>query len=110
MEIRCRKCDCAHNAGSSCCARKVNICKDTAACATFIHDDNKPGITVKDGNIFHAAKNLTSKNARNVALTCDAQDCLFNKDHDCIANGICVIDSGATDYKCKASCSTFVED
>jgi hypothetical protein len=110
MEIRCRKCDCVHNDGSACHARQVNICKDTAECATFAHDESKEGVTVGNGNLFNAAKNLTSKNARNVRLTCAAKSCLFNESRDCIANGICVIDDGATDYKCGASCSTYIED
>ena len=110
MEIRCRKCDCVHNTGSACRASKVNICKDTAECATFEHDNNKEGVTVENGNLFRAAKSLTSKNARNVPLSCAARACLFNKQEDCTANGICVMDDGATEYKCGASCATFIED
>lgn len=110
MEIRCRKGDCTHNTGSSCRAKAIKICKDTAECETFQQDDIKHSIVIENGNIFEAAENLKAANTRNVPLSCTATDCLFNKSKDCIANGIVVVDDGATEEKCGASCATFCED
>jgi hypothetical protein len=110
MEIRCRKGNCVHNTGCSCRAKAVKICKTTAKCETFEHDSAKPAVTIEKGNMFRAAKKLPAKNTKNVPLTCDATDCLFNKQKSCVANGIHVVDDGATDAKLGASCATFVED
>jgi len=102
MEIRCRKCDCTHNTGSSCRARSVKICKDTAECKTFEKDAAKENIIVKNGNLFTASKDLSKKNTLNVPLKCSATECLFNKRENCIANGILVEEN-------KACCATFTE-
>jgi len=111
MEIRCRKGDCTHNTGSSCRAKSVNICKDTAECETFKKDDIKEKIIIENGNIFEVADELKAINTRNVPLTCDATDCLFNKKENCIANGIVVVDDEESDNEgCSACCATFCED
>jgi len=102
MEIRCRKCNCVHNTGSSCRARAVRICEDTAECETYRKDDAKESVIVKNGNLFSASKNLSKKNTLNVPLKCSATECLFNKKENCTANGILVEEHGA-------SCATFIE-
>jgi len=102
MEIRCRKCNCTHNTGSSCRAKAVKICKDTAECVTFNRDAAKQEVIVRNGNLFNATKDLSKRNTRNVPLTCSATNCLFNKRENCIANGILVTEDGA-------SCATFTE-
>lgn len=112
MEIRCRKCDCVHNTGSSCRARSVRIHEHTAECDTFAHACGKTGATIEKGTLFSAAKSLPAKNTRNVPLTCAAKECLFNKREHCIANGICVVDDDsirAMDAECGASCATFID-
>jgi len=111
MEIRCRKCDCAHNTGSSCRARTVHIHEHTAECDTYAPDCAKHAVTVQKGTLFRAAKSLPPKNTRNVPLACAAHECLFNKRENCIANGICVVDDAAlatTGTGCGASCATFI--
>ena len=100
MEIRCRKCNCVHNTGSSCRAKAVKICKDTAECETYKPDAEKEDIIIKNGNLFGAAKNLSKKNTLNVPLRCSATECLFNKKENCIANGILVEEN-------QACCATF---
>ena len=95
MEIRCRKCDCTHNTGSSCRARAIKICKDTAECETFKKDNVKEEVIIRNGNLFKASKSLPAKNTRNVPLSCKATECLFNKQENCIANGILVEEDSA---------------
>ena len=102
MEIRCRKCNCTHNTGSSCRAKAIKICKSTAECETFEPDSAKENIIIKNGNLFNAAKDLSKKNTRNVPLKCSATNCLFNKKENCIANGILVEEN-------SACCATFTE-
>ena len=118
MEIRCRKCDCVHNTGSSCRAKTVNIADDTAECDTFLKDSGKHGATVRKGKLFESAKHLKPTNTRSVPLVCRATNCLFNRRENCVANGICVVDDTsislgkkpATRDNCGASCATFIEE
>lgn len=102
MEIRCRKCDCTFNTGSSCKARAIKVCRDTAECVTYTRDAAKENVVVKNGNLFEAAKDLSKKNTNNVPLRCSATNCLFNKKENCIANGILVEEN-------KACCATFTK-
>ena len=109
MEIRCRKGNCRHNTGCSCRAKAIKICDETAECETFQKDNIKEKILIENGNIFEVADDLKPINTRNVPLTCTATECLFNKKEHCIANGIVVVDDGATTEKHGASCATFCE-
>jgi|GEM_PF-427504 len=110
MEIRCKKGDCKYNTGSSCSAKNLNIDRDTAACATYDKDEVKENIIIRNGNIFDVADKMAAKNTNNVPLGCQATQCLYNKNEECIANGITIIDGESSSSDQDASCATFVED
>ena len=55
--------------------------------------------------LFQRDKSTVSRHIKNVALKCDAKNCLFNSDGKCRANGITVVD----DHE-KSRCASFIQD
>jgi hypothetical protein len=106
MEIRCKKGNCKHNTGCSCCAHTVEISR-AVECNSFVKDEIKDDLMIENGNIFEIAEELVPKNLKNVPLACRARNCLYNKQDQCHANGITVID---TDSNKNAGCATFIKD
>ena len=106
MDIKCRKTSCMYNNSYTCCARNVNIGIGTE-CDSFEADENKKA---KDfsRNMFEADTEnyANSRHIREVKLTCDKCECLFNKEKHCSANGITVIDEG----RGQTQCATFIND
>ena len=106
MDIKCRKTSCVHNHGYTCRAREINIDSHTE-CDMFNADATKSAEDYSK-NMFEAGKEdyANSRHIRDVRLTCDRVECLFNKGKCCSANGITVIDKGEG----QTSCSTFIDD
>lgn len=106
MEIRCKKGDCKHNTGCSCCAGTVEI-ERVVTCGSYVKDDIKEALMIENGNIFEVAEELVSKNIKDVPLACRARNCLYNKSDKCSANGITVIDGEVANHE-EAECATFI--
>lgn len=109
MEIRCKKGDCTHNTGCSCRAKNIDIEKNTAACGSYVKDDLKENLIIRNGNLFDVADELVPGNTNNIPLDCHQRGCLYNKKEKCCANGITVIDGETPDGKEDAECATFIE-
>ena len=107
MEIRCKKGDCKHNTGCSCDAKSIMIERGSVTCASYVKDSLKENLIIENGNIFQVAEELVERNTNNVPLECQQRSCLYNKDLQCLANGITVIDNDAK-ADCNAECATFI--
>ena len=106
MDIKCRKTSCKFNHGYTCKAREVNIGSHTE-CDSFDADSTKPAEDFSKKMFEADAENYkNSRHIRDVKLSCDKCECLFNKEKCCSANGITVIDEGLG----KACCSTYIKD
>jgi len=103
MEIRCRKGDCTHNNGCSCLAKLVSVGKE-GDCESYMCDELKQSLIIENGNLFEISQELVARHLRDVALTCRARTCIYNREQKCCANGIAVIDEDT-----DAQCATFIE-
>ena len=106
MDIKCRKTSCKHNHGYTSRAREVNI-GNCAECDSFDADTTKSAEDFSR-NMFEADTEnyANSRHIREVKLSCDKCECLFNDEKKCSANGITVIDQGHG----QTLCSTFIKD
>ncbi len=104
MDIKCRKTSCMHNDHYSCVKHDVVI-GENAECDSFDSDINKMG-TDYSKNMFEAETEFyaNSRHIKEVNLDCCKTDCLFNKNLECSANGITVLD----DPTQSTQCGTFV--
>ena len=106
MDIKCRRTTCVYNKGQTCFASRVDITKGTV-CNTFEKDDKKEEDSLDfSKRMFESAPEFAnSRHIKNVVLKCNAQNCLFNKECHCRANGITVIDEDD-----KAKCGSYIWD
>ena len=101
MDIRCRKTDCVYNELLTCRADKIEI-KDELECACYKKDSEKEIDISKQ--IFEGEPEIAPyRHNKDLCLKCKA-DCLFNNNHNCIANGITV-----NDVNDCALCITFMK-
>ncbi|MBE5746100.1 MAG: DUF1540 domain-containing protein [Clostridiales bacterium] len=93
MDIKCKKCDCKHNKGCTCCAEKIKVGKNID-CETYefseYNSQNFKQYTSK--NMFEISSLEPQISHKDVKIYCDAK-CLFNKQGICHANGITVLES-----------------
>jgi len=106
MEIRCKKEDCKHNTGCSCCAGVVQIDRGTH-CDSYVHNSLKEELIQENGSIFKVDESIAPQHLKNVPLECRAKSCIHNREESCTANGITVIDDEDDDT--HADCATFCE-
>ena len=97
FDIKCKKIDCEFNKDCNCDAKNLEVSKSTE-CKTF--KPNTPG------EISHESKIGQPAFRKNIIVECKA-NCLFNKQSQCIANGICVQTCKNKDYP---NCLTFKPD
>ena len=103
MDIKCRKTNCTHNKGLTCQAKSITIGGD-AECKAYEKDDNAHDFSK---NMFEADTEHyeNSRHIKDIKLTCNKESCLFNKDNNCTANGITVLDE-----KNATQCGTYLKD
>ena len=89
MDLRCRKTSCEYNKDLTCVAPKIDI-TEKFICASFKEDKTKKE---KDFSSLIFTQNPPKvadyRHIKHTCLTCKAK-CLFNKNLNCIANGITV--------------------
>jgi len=104
MDIKCRKTSCTHNNSYTCMAHKIEIGKN-AACNTYENDSTKQHDFSK--NMFEADTEhyANSRHICDVKLRCDKTTCLFNKEKQCNANGITMLDDNDS-----TQCGTFIKE
>ncbi len=101
MDIRCRKTDCVYNNLLTCMANKIVILDDLD-CDTYQKDETKKRDISKQ--IFEGEPQIAPyRHNKDMCLECKA-DCLFNKQRDCIANGITI-----NDVSDNAICITYMK-
>lgn len=104
MDIRCRRTICVHNKGHTCFSGCINIDK-CAFCNTFEkREDCSANELDFSKNMFESAPEYSNfRHIKNVALTCCATKCVFNKNKKCMANGITVVEDNK-----KSCCATYL--
>lgn len=89
MDIVCRKCACKYNKQQKCMRKHLKVDK-MADCDDLDIDRNKATIDVSKDMFAHEPDLEKFTNCKNVKITCDAKDCVFNKKQECFSNGIFV--------------------
>ena len=98
-DIKCGLKDCRFNKGYSCCADCITIQGDTD-CRSY-----EP-LADKRGSLFEAGDDFIPTNySVDTRVNCDA-DCVFNKNHICVSNGITVM----SEEDKAAVCLTYIKE
>ncbi len=105
MDLKCKKTVCAYNKNFACLKDSIRIAKN-CECASFVKSKN-----IDEKNICDASKHMFEsapevhpyRHSRDLEIRCNA-DCLFNLQHNCNANGICV-----DAIKNEPVCNTFLK-
>ena len=99
MDLRCRKTNCIYNNNLTCNAKTVKI-SDKTVCMDYKLEKKKKN---EDFSKMIFTKNTPKiadyKHLKDMCLKCDAK-CLFNRNTQCIANGITVNPSQSDIPKC----------
>ena len=89
MDLRCRKTNCKYNKNLTCLATQISI-TEKSVCNSFKEDKTKEEIDFSSLIFSKTPPKIADyKHIKNACLTCKAK-CLFNKNYNCIANGITV--------------------
>ncbi|MEG1581826.1 MAG: DUF1540 domain-containing protein [Clostridia bacterium] len=93
VDLKCKRVGCTHNCDCNCNAKEIKV-NSSAECKTYKAGEKvtKPVTDIVSQKIVRP----------NVDVTCSAP-CIFNKNNECIANGITV----CTEHK-TVSCSSFM--
>lgn len=107
MDLKCKKLDCVYNDKFSCKAKGINV-KHNLNCSTYekninLTEEQKQNVSK---TMFEIAPEYHAfRHNKDVKISCEAKNCLFNKCGDCCSNGI-TIQRGNQ----KAYCSTAIKD
>lgn len=97
FDIKCKRTNCNFNKNCNCTAKDLEVSKNTC-CKTF-----KPSKEISKTEVSKIGQPAIRKN---IIVSCNA-NCLFNKEHVCLANGIYVKTlenetyPNCCTYKCK---------
>lgn len=98
MDIKCKKCECAHNKFCCCTAGKIKV-GNGVDCETYEFSEAKAQDLKQQTakNMFEISSDLNPHVSNKEAkIYCDAK-CLFNREGLCSANGITVLESSNDD-------------
>ena len=107
MDLKCKKLDCIYNDKFSCKAKGINV-KHNLNCSTYEKNNNLTEEQKQNVSktMFEIAPEYHAfRHNKDVKISCEAKNCLFNKCGDCCSNGI-TIQRGNQ----KAYCSTAIKD
>lgn len=107
MDLKCKKLDCVYNDKFSCKAKGINV-KHNLNCSTYEKNNNLTEEQKQNVSktMFEVAPEYHAfRHNKDVKISCEAKNCLFNKCGDCCSNGI-TIQRGNQ----KAYCSTAIKD
>ena len=107
MDLYFKKLDCVYNKEFGCVAKGIMV-KHNLTCATYEKNENLP--TEQKQNVSKTMFEIAPqyhpfRHNKNIDIKCEAKQCLFNKNGDCISNGITIQRS---DF--KAYCSTAIKE
>lgn len=100
-DLKCSLKDCKFNQGFSCIAKDINV-TDGAECSSYIVSKEKVANRMFEIGSEVGAPDYTV----DTLIECRADNCLFNKNSKCVANGITVL-GNTDDGKNCADCATF---
>lgn len=105
MDLKCRKLDCKHNSEYACVKEGIEV-KRNCVCGSYERAEDLLPEQRQDASrtMFETAPEVHPyRHNRDINIKCNA-NCLFNKDTNCVANGICVSET----ENC-ATCITHIE-
>ncbi len=97
FDLKCKRTGCQYNKNCNCTAKNVDVREDTT-CKTYA-----PSNEAEVGEVEKIGQPPIRKN---IKVDCKA-DCLFNKDCDCMANGITVQTCGSGKKRECPICCTY---
>ena len=100
MDIVCRKYSCTYNRNMKCERKHLNI-SQTAYCNDIAIDDSKPVEDVSKDMFEHEPEIAPFRHCKCIDIKCDSKKCLFNKDGECMSNGI-FVGSAKTSAPCNS--------
>ena len=101
MDIRCRKTDCKYNDFLTCTAPNITI---TNKIICDMYEKGKEKIDISKQIFSETPPEIKDyKHLRDMCLVCQT-DCLFNREGNCIANGITI-----NDIHNSAKCITYAK-
>ena len=89
MDIVCRKYSCIYNDKVKCTRKNLNVSK-SADCSDLKIDDNKLVEDVSLEMFSHEPDVAPYHHCKNINITCNRKNCIFNKQGECFSNGIFV--------------------
>ena len=104
MDLKCKKLNCKYNNCFACMSKNIKV-GTNCECVTFEKADRLDEKQKQDvgATMFETAPDIHPyRHNKLVGIKCDA-NCLFNKNNDCCANGICVCED-----KSHATCATYI--
>lgn len=102
MDVMCRKYSCTYNEKAKCNRKNLNVNKNSD-CADLSVDKTKVVPDVSRDMFNHEPDVAPFHHCKTMNITCQAKDCVFNKNGECFSNGIFV-----GSEQTKAPCNSFV--
>jgi hypothetical protein len=103
MDIVCRKYSCSHNKNMKCERKHLGV-NQKGLCNDIEIDKSKPVEDVSKDMFEHEPEIAPFRHCKCIDIRCNANKCLFNKEGECMSNGIFV---GST--KTNAPCNSYQE-
>lgn len=101
MDIVCRKYSCTYNKNMKCDKKHLEVNKKSL-CNDIAIDKSKPVEDVSKDMFCHEPEIAPYRHCKCVSIKCDATNCIFNNNTECMSNGIFV---GSA--KNQAPCNSF---
>ncbi|MBQ8430671.1 MAG: DUF1540 domain-containing protein [Clostridia bacterium] len=89
MDIVCRKYSCTYNKDMKCERKHLSVDKK-AKCSDIAIDKNKEKEDVSKEMFGHEPEVAPFRHCKCIDIKCNSTSCLFNKNHNCVSNGILV--------------------
>lgn len=100
MDIVCRKYSCTYNKNMKCERKHLNI-NQSAYCNDIAIDNSKPVEDVSKDMFEHEPEIAPFRHCKCIDIQCSSKKCLFNKDGECMSNGI-FVGSAKTSAPCNS--------
>lgn len=107
MDLKCKKLDCVYNKEYGCIAKGIKV-KHNLTCSTYEKNEELPSGQKQNVSktLFETAPQYHPfRHNKDINIKCEARQCLFNENGDCISNGITIQRSNF-----KAYCSTAIKE
>ncbi|HJB49619.1 MAG: DUF1540 domain-containing protein [Clostridium sp.] len=104
--LRCTVTSCANNSQDCCCRPDIKV---AGACACGCEQTCCSDFTGKSGSASNVSSCGCSNPNPSLHVRCEARNCIYNENNECIAENIHVADGscGKADCKSQTECATF---